>query len=63
MEHELPMQSRRNLINIGVDLGGTKIEFIALDTDGSELLRFRKHTPIDNYPETIELIARNVSTI
>ena len=63
MEHELPMQSRRNRINIGVDLGGTKIEFIALDSDGSERLRFRKHTPVDNYPETIELIARNVSTI
>lgn len=57
------MQSRRNLMRIGIDLGGTKIEFIALDSDGSERLRFRKHTPVDNYHETIELIARTVLTI
>ena len=50
-------------MRIGIDLGGTKIEFIALDPNGSERLRFRENTPVDNYPETIELIARNVSTI
>ena len=50
-------------MRIGIDLGGTKIEFIALDSDGSERLRFRKHTPVDNYHETIELIARTVLTI
>ena len=50
-------------MRIGIDLGGTKIEFIALDSAGLERVRFRRNTPVANYPETIDLIARNVSTI
>lgn len=58
-----PMQGRQNFMRIGIDLGGIKIEFIVLDSDGSERLRFRKNTPVDNYPKTVELVARNVLTI
>ena len=50
-------------MRIGIDLGGTKIEFIALDSAGLARVRFRRNTPVANYPETIDLIARNVSTI
>jgi len=32
-------------LRIGVDLGGTKIEFVALESDGTELRRFRVPTP------------------
>ena len=31
-------------MRLGIDLGGTKIEIIALNTDGSELLRRRVRT-------------------
>ncbi len=41
---------------IGVDLGGTKIEGIALAADGRELLRERIATPRDDYPATLHAI-------
>ena len=34
---------------IGVDWGGTKIEAIALGTDGGELARLRQETPRHDY--------------
>ncbi len=43
-------------MRIGVDLGGTKIEAIALDTDGTELLRRRVPTPRGDYDATIRAI-------
>ena len=36
-------------MRIGVDLGGTKIEAIALSNSGEELYRERIETPKDNY--------------
>ncbi len=36
-------------MRIGVDLGGTKIEVIALGEQGKELFRKRVDTPKDNY--------------
>jgi predicted NBD/HSP70 family sugar kinase len=36
----------------GIDLGGTKIEIVALDADGRELLRRRIPTPKDDYEAT-----------
>jgi fructokinase len=42
---------------IGVDLGGTKIEVVALDDDGRELLRRRRPTPPSDYEATLEAIA------
>ena len=44
-------------LRFGIDLGGTKIELIAFDTDGRELLRRRVATPQDDYPATVAAIA------
>jgi fructokinase len=44
-------------MRIGIDLGGTKIEALALDRSGEELLRYRVDTPRDDYPGTIAAIA------
>ncbi len=44
-------------MRIGIDLGGTKTEVIALANDGAELFRHRVLTPRENYEATIELIA------
>jgi fructokinase len=43
-------------MRIGVDLGGTKIEAIALGEDGAELLRRRVRTPAGDYDGTIGAI-------
>jgi fructokinase len=48
------------LIRIGVDLGGTKTEIIALDERRTELLRRREATPAGDYDGTIALLARLV---
>jgi len=42
---------------LGVDLGGSKIELIALDTDGHEILRRRISTPQNDYPATVAAVA------
>ncbi|MGE0789843.1 MAG: ROK family protein [Sandaracinaceae bacterium] len=47
-------------MRIGVDLGGTKIEAIALDADGAERARRRVSTPADRYEEIVGTIARLV---
>lgn len=44
-------------MRLGIDLGGTKIEIIALDGSGKELLRRRVPTPQGNYDETLQVIA------
>jgi len=41
---------------IGVDLGGTKIELIALDPSGREVLRTRVPTPQGNYDATVAAV-------
>lgn len=41
---------------LGIDLGGTKIEIIALDEDGKEILRRRKPSPRGNYDATLEAL-------
>ena len=43
-------------IRIGVDLGGTKIEAIALAANGTTLVRRRVPTPRDDYDATIDAI-------
>jgi fructokinase len=40
-------------MRIGIDLGGTKIEILALAPDGSELLRERVATPRDSYQAVV----------
>lgn len=46
---------------IGIDLGGTKIEAIAIDGHGVELLRRRVPTPSGDYPATLQAIAALVA--
>ena len=44
-------------MRIGVDLGGTKTEALALDDTGHELRRVRVPTPQQDYPATVRTIA------
>ncbi len=44
-------------MRLGIDLGGTKIEIVALAADSTELLRRRVPTPRDDYPGTLAAIA------
>lgn len=44
-------------MRLGIDLGGTKIEIVALTNDSTELLRRRVPTPRDDYPGTLAAIA------
>jgi len=48
------------LIRLGVDLGGTKTEIIALDERRTELLRRREATPAGDYDAIIALLVRLV---
>src|SRR5258706_3300242 len=45
------------MIRIGVDIGGTKMEIVALDDSGKELLRRRAPAPGGSYDEAIVAIA------
>lgn len=47
-------------MRIGIDLGGSKIELIALNPHGAELLRVRRPTPAGDYQATVALIAAMV---
>jgi predicted NBD/HSP70 family sugar kinase len=47
-------------MRIGIDLGGTKTEIIALGSAGETLLRRREPTPADDYDATLALVARLV---
>ncbi len=44
------------LTRIGVDLGGTKIEALALDGAGVELARYRVATPREDYVGTVQAV-------
>jgi fructokinase len=44
-------------MRIGIDLGGTKIEALAIDHHGTELARHRIDTPRDDYDATIVAMA------
>ena len=50
-------------IRIGIDLGGTKTEAIALALDGRELLRRRIATPKDDYAGTVAAIVELVHQV
>jgi fructokinase len=50
-------------LRIGVDLGGTKTEAIALDPSGETLLRRRIRTPASNYAAIVKEIAALVRSI
>lgn len=44
------------MIRVGIDLGGTKIEGVALNAQGQELWRQRVWTPQGDYPGTLDAI-------
>lgn len=48
-------------MRIGIDLGGTKIEIVALDSHGSERYRRRLASPREDYSRTIAAIEELVS--
>jgi fructokinase len=50
-------------MRIGIDLGGTKIEGIALAADGREAARRRMPSPTGDYPATVRAVADLVHTI
>jgi fructokinase len=50
-------------MRIGIDVGGTKIEGIALDDGSEEVGRLRMATPRDDYAGTISAIASIVATL
>ena len=45
-------------MRIGIDLGGTKIEVIALSNEGRELFRKRVDTPRNDYEKTLKAIVK-----
>jgi len=53
----------RDVIRIGVDLGGAKIEAIALDAGGETLARRRVATPAHDYSAIVESVAKLVGDI
>lgn len=48
-------------MRVGIDLGGTKIELVALDERGCERFRRRVPTPQGDYPATLQAITDLVS--
>src|SRR5207249_4796184 len=50
-------RDKREHIRIGVDRGGTKIEFVALERNGRELHRHRIATPRFDYQGTLRAVA------
>ena len=50
-------------MRLGVDLGGTKIEAIAIDGPGEERLRRRVDTPQGEYKATLEAVAALVRSV
>jgi fructokinase len=51
------------VVRIGIDLGGTKIEGIALDPEGVELQRLRIPTPRGDYQGTVDAVCGVVRTL
>lgn len=50
-------------LRIGIDLGGTKIEGLALAPDGRELARRRYRTPQGDYPGTLRAVTELVAEL
>ena len=55
--------SNQEHFRIGVDLGGSKIEFVALERDGKELHRHRIATPRFDYDATVRAVADAVQVL
>lgn len=50
-------------MRVGIDLGGTKIEIVALGDDGCELVRRRIPTPQGDYTATVMAVAGLVESV
>lgn len=50
-------------VRIGIDLGGTKIEAVALDDHGRQLWRARVATPRDDYGATVSVVSKLVKRV
>lgn len=50
-------------VHFGIDLGGTKIEILALDNNGKELARKRVATPRNDYQATVESLKSIVTEL
>ena len=61
--NQVPPPSPVKKVRIGIDLGGTKIEFFALESDGRELHRHRVLTPRNDYDGTVRAIKEGVELI
>jgi fructokinase len=57
------MSGRVRMIRIGIDLGGTKIEIVALDESGGMVVRHRAETPQGSYRDTLRTIAGLVDRV
>ena len=51
------------MIRIGIDLGGTKIEGLALAPDGRELCRKRVQTPRGSYDDIVSAVVELVELV
>ena len=51
------------MLRLGIDLGGSKIEIVALDEDGRERLRRRVATPRGDYRATVGAVAALVEEV
>ena len=51
------------MVRIGIDLGGTKIEAIALDQSGRQIIRQRVSTPQGDYQATLSAIVQLIDTV
>jgi fructokinase len=56
-------QLSNNVMRIGIDVGGTKIEGLLLDPQGVELTRRRVEAPRNNYDNTLRAVFDLVETI
>jgi len=63
LANRLPYSRETTDMRIGIDLGGTKIEAIALADDGAELVRRRTSTPPGDYDATLSAIASLVDEV
>mgnify|MGYP002637482186 CR=1 FL=1 len=50
-------------MRIGIDMGGTKIEGLVLDADGSQRARRRVATPVGDYDGTIRAVAELIAEL
>jgi len=58
-----PLASKPMSLRFGIDLGGSKIEILALADDGRELLRQRIATPQGDYTATVAAVAALVEQV